>query len=323
MPQTPSNETAATPRRPQALRLPSARASALLAVVMLAVGLAIGAAIGPAPEASLAGGAQGLAQRLPQLAAALAGGTPSPLASTPAHAGTSPASPASPPLPARTAAAPATTGTPAPAVSSPAATQPQASSEPAAEGKQKANSSLPALTTVWLVELAGGTLAEAIAEPAAAPYTSAQLVPKATVLGRWSALDASAFASETALLHPAAPGAAPPLLHSIVQPPCPEGAPTCAPGTAGQLTAADEFLKATLASITATATYREHGLVVVSFASVGIAAQQELPPAASSATLTAQPPGGVLLLSPFARAGASSTPYDPTSPARSLEKLLP
>ena len=321
MPQTPSNESATPPRRPQAVRLPSARASALLAIVMLGVGLAVGAAIGPAPETSFAGGAEGLAQRLPQLAAVLAARTPASPASSPTDAGTSRAS-----APARVpaVAAPTTTGTPAPVASSPAATQPEPSSEPVAEGKSKANGSLPAITSVWLVQLAGGTLAEAVAQPAAAPYISGQLVPKATVLSGWSALDASAFASETALVRPTAPGATPPLLHSIVQPPCPEGAAAaaCAPGTAGQLTAADEFLKATLASITATATYREHGLVVVSFASVGNPAQQELPAGASSATLTAQPPTGVVLLSPFAHAGTSSTPYDPTSPARSLEKLL-
>lgn len=318
MPETPSSESPTPPPRPGALRLPSARASALLAIVMLGVGLAVGAAIGPAPEASFAGGADGLAQRLPQLAAALASRPPAAqqATSTPAETAGAPE-----PSPAQTTPTPATS-TATPTATTPAPTEQESSSAPVAGAKPK--SSLPAITSVWLVQLAGGTLAEAIAQPAAAPYISGQLVPRATVLGGWSALDASAFASETVLARPAAPGATPPLLHSIVQPPCPEGAAgaACAPGTAGQLTAADEFLKATLASITATATYREHGLVVVTFASVGIAAQQELPAAASSATLTSQPPGGVALLSPFARAGASSTPYNPTSPAKSLEKLL-
>jgi hypothetical protein len=177
---------------------------------------------------------------------------------------------------------------------------------------------------VWLVQLAGGTLAEAIAQPAAAPYLTGQLLPTATLLKAWSTLEASAFASETALVRPVAPGATPPLLHSIVQPPCPEGAAgaACAAGSPGQLTAADEFLRATLAPITGTANYREHGLVVISFASVGIASQQELPSGASTATLTSQPPAGAVLLSPFARAGAATTPYDPTSPGQSIKKLL-
>jgi hypothetical protein len=110
-----------------------------------------------------------------------------------------------------------------------------------------------------------------------------------------------------------------------VQPPCPEGAggAACAAETPGQLTAADEFLKATLTQITATPAYREHGLVVVTFASVGVATQAGLPAGASSATLTSQPPAGVVLLSPFARAGArSSASFNPTSPRQSLEKLL-
>ncbi len=120
-------------------------------------------------------------------------------------------------------------------------------------------------------------------------------------------------------------GSTPPILHSIVQPPCPEGAAgaACAPETPGQLTAADEFLKATLATITGTTTYKEHGLVVVTFATVGIATQSELPAGASTSQLTSQPPAGVALLSPFAKAGARSTvAYNPTSPRQSLEKLL-
>ena len=97
-------------------------------------------------------------------------------------------------------------------------------------------------------------------------------------------------------------------MHSIVQPPCPEGAAgaSCAHGTAGALTAADEFLKATLATITGTPAYREHGLVVVTFATVGIATQAGLPAGASSATLTSSRPRGVVLLSPFAKAGRST-----------------
>jgi hypothetical protein len=125
---------------------------------------------------------------------------------------------------------------------------------------------------VWLIELSGVSFAEALASPAAAPYITGQLVPKGTLLSGWSALAGSAFANDAALAeHKSAIGGAPPLLHSIVQPPCPEGAAgaACAAGTPGALTAADEFLKATLASITATTTYGEHGLVVVTYTTVG------------------------------------------------------
>jgi hypothetical protein len=89
------------------------------------------------------------------------------------------------------------------------------------------------------------------------------------------------------------------------------------------MTAADEFLKATLASITGTALYKEHGLIVVTFSSVGLATQSELPAGASTSTLTYEPPAGVALLSPFAKAGLrSKASFNPTSPRQSLEKLL-
>ncbi len=135
------------------------------------------------------------------------------------------------------------------------------------------------MTNVWLIELAGTSFAEALAQPGASPYITGQLIPAGTLLSGWSALTAGAFASEAALAEPPAPGATPPLLHSIVQPPCPEGAAgaPCATGTPGQLTAADEFLKATLAQITTTPLYREHGLVVVTFATVAVASQAGLP----------------------------------------------
>jgi hypothetical protein len=321
MPERPTNENAPGASRPaQALRLPSARASAALATIMLGIGIAVGAAIGPAPDPSFAGSAGGLAQRLPQLIAALAS-RPQVAAQQPAPA---PAKVSSAPVisPAASTPTAASTTTTGQSPTAPIASEPNSVSKPGSE--TTGQSSLPPITSVWLIELAGGTLAEARAQPAAAPYITTQLPAAATFLAGWSALDASAFASEAGLAQPPAPGATPPLLHSIVQPACSEGAAgaACAPGTAGQLTAADEFLKATLAQIAGTAAYREHGLVVVTFASVAIASQQALPAGASSATLTYQPPAGAVLLSPFAHPGDSSTAYDPTSPKQSLEKLL-
>src|SRR5438309_3299633 len=186
MPETPPNETAPPTRRSSgSVRLPSARASAVLATLMLGVGVAVGAAIGPAPAPSFAGAA-GLDQRLPQLAAALAGSAPA----VPAQqAASTPAPSARATVPATAVAAPAATQT-TPAPSTPAPAQPQAASEPSAEAKPK--SKLPSITSVWFVQLAGGTLAEASAQPAADPYLSGQLLPSATVLRGWSALDASA-----------------------------------------------------------------------------------------------------------------------------------
>jgi hypothetical protein len=179
---------------------------------------------------------------------------------------------------------------------------------------------------LWLIQLSGVSFTEALAQPAASPYIDSQLIPAGTLLSGWSSIEGSAFASEAALLAgQSVAGGSPPILNSIVQPPCPEGAAgaSCAPGKPGQLTAADEFLKATVATLTSTASYREHGLIVVSFSAVANATATGLPAGASTSTLTSVPPAGVVLLSPFAHAGArSSTPFDPNSPKKSLEKLL-
>ena len=296
---------------------------------MLGVGIAVGAAIGPAPETSLAGGAE-VAQKLPELIAAVAASRP---AQAPATSSTATA--VAPPAAAPQATPSATTSAPAAVTSAPAASPtpttgaegvtqktPTTPTKKAAAGASK----LPPITSVWLIQLSGASFGEALANPTATPYISGQLLPKGTFLTGWSALSASAFAGDAALAQKAPTvGGTPPILHSIVQPPCPEGAAgaACAPGTPGALSAADAFLKATLATITATTTYSEHGLVVVTFATVADATAAELPAGSSTATLTSQPPAGVVLLSPFATAGAKPTVgFDPTSPKQSLEKLL-
>jgi hypothetical protein len=305
------------------VRLPSPRASLLLATITLAVGLAVGAAVGPAPAPSFAGGASGLSQRLPLLIAAVRAAESSASPKTTSTATTQP---------------PAVTSTATPKAAhatgkhSSAATTGQETAgseeEPSktkGTGTHTKTTKLPTITNVWLIELAGTSFEAADAQPTAAPYITGTLLPKATLLNSWSALQASAFAGDAALAEPPAAGATPPLLHSIVQPPCPEGAAgsTCAPETTGQITAADEFLKSVLTPITATAAYREGGLVVVTFASVGLASQAELPPGTSTATLTYKPPAGAVLLSSFAKAGQRSTvAFNPTSPRQSLEKLL-
>jgi hypothetical protein len=288
---------------------------------MLGIGIAVGAAIGPAPEASLAGSA-GIVQKLPALIAAV---TAQGRAQTPAPAATTPAPPPSIAPRATPSASPAPTpAAPAPTTTPSAPTQSEPS--PSKTTKPAGASNVPPITSVWLIQLSGVSFGEALANPAATPYISGQLLAKGTYLPSWSALSATGFANDAALVeHRAALGTTPPLLHSIVQPPCPEGAPgaACAAGTPGSLTAADQFLQATLATITATTTYSEHGLVVVTFATVTDPTAAELPAGASTATLATQPPAGAVLLSPFAKAGARPTAtFNPTSPKQSLEKLL-
>jgi hypothetical protein len=319
----PTNEDPLPRRSPLApVRIPSRRWSAALAAATLGIGVALGAAIGPAPSVSLAGGVPSLAKELPLLLAGLeAKHRAAPAASTATTATTS--------------EPPSTTPEPTPTPASTKAAQPASTTAPAASEEEPATTNkagspstptkkLPAITNVWLIQLSGVGFDAAAAQPAAAPYIDGTLLGAATLLSGWSAVDADAFAAEATLAEPPVAGATPPLLHSIVQPPCPEGAAgaACAPETPGELTAADTFLKATLASITATPNYTEHGLVVITFSTVGIATQSELPAGASTSTLAYQPPAGVALLSPFAKAGRSSVAYDPTSPRRSLEKLL-
>jgi hypothetical protein len=314
----PPAEGADTPPAARRPRVLSTRWAAGLAAAMLGIGIAVGAAIGPAPSASLAGG---VAVRLPLLLAGI--GSKHPPATTASQTPQPAASTTAP------AAAPASTKTTTPEAAGSSSSAP-ASSEaaPASEtppATTKAKGKLPVTTNVWLIQLAGTGFGAATAQPTAARYITSQLLPAATLLSGWTALQASAFASEAALAEPPPVGGTPPILHSIVQPPCPEGAAgaACAPETPGQLTAADEFLKATLATITGTTAYKEHGLVVVTFATVGIPTQSELPAGASTSQLTSQPPAGAALLSPFAKAGArSSVAYNPTSPRQSLEKLL-
>jgi hypothetical protein len=324
-----------SPARPRiaALRLPGARARALLAALMLTVGVAIGAAIGPAPEPSLAGDA-GVIHQLPAVIAAVAAqqrAAATPQATTsveppPVTRQATPAAASSPSASTTSTPTPTASTTPAPAPSTSKTEAPA----PTTTTKAPAKATLPPITNVWLIELAGGSVAEVLAAPAAAPYIDGQLITKGTLLSGWSALSGSAFATAAALIENEATAgavspAAQPSLHSIVQPPCPEGpaGAACAAGTPGQLTAADEFLKGALTSITATPAYGEHGLIVVTFATVGNPSAPELSAGASTSTLASQPPAGVALLSPFALVGARpTTTFNPSSPKQSLEALL-
>jgi hypothetical protein len=291
----------------------------MLAVAMLAIGVAVGAAIGPAPTPSFAvGQVVPLLRSLTRTAATATVQAP-------------PVSPQATPAP----AAESNAGKSASSTTTKSTTSSNSSAETEAESTTPASTTptstpkaktpkttpLPPITKVWLIELANSSFTEAAAQPSAAAYIDGQVVPAGTLLSGWSAIDGSAFANDAALIASTPPQ----LLDTIVQPPCPEGAAgaQCAPETPGALVVAGEFLRASLATITATPAYRESGLVVVTFASIAVATATGLPAGASTATLTSQPPAGVLLISPFARADVkSSTTFNPASPEQSLEKLL-
>jgi hypothetical protein len=314
------NNTPETQKSP--FSAPSARVTAALAAAMLAAGVAVGAAIGPAPTPSQAD------PSLPLLLESLARS---------AAARTAQAAAASVQPPAVTAEATpmrkrhrrkkasASTGEATSTASTPATSETATPTATTPKSTTKA-SKLPAVTHVWLIELAGTSFAQAIAQPAAAPYIDTQAIAAGTLLSGWSGLDGGAFANEATLLASEPPQ----LLDTIVQPPCPASSPegegaagtACATET-GALTAADEFLKTTVPTITQAAAFRENGLIVVTFASVSSATATSLPAGAATATLTSQPPAGVLLISPFVGVGTkSSATFNPTSPKQSLEKLL-
>jgi hypothetical protein len=316
---TPGEHPTARPSLPRFPRIPSPRLTAALAAGMLAIGLAVGAAIGPAPSASFAG-----ASRVPLLLPSLIAGAGQAAAAPPPASGTPP--PASPaPVPAgktatgSAAAAPAApSGAPTPP-SSGSSTPEEATPSSPATGRHL--STLPPITNVWLIELAGSTFSDALTQPAAAPYIDGQAVAAGTLLNGWSGLDASAFASAAAVLASKPPQ----VLDTIVQPPCPEGAAgaQCAAGTPGALTAADSFLSQTVATLTTNPAYRTSGLIVVTFGSVLSATATGLPAGAATVNVTAQPPAGALLISPFAKAAARPTAtFNPASPEQSLEALL-
>jgi hypothetical protein len=311
-----------TPEKPKSpFRAPSARVTAALAAAMLGIGVAVGAAIGPAPAPSQA------APDLPLLLETLAR-TAAARAAEATAATAQPRVGAAEATPTRkrhrrkrkdTGAEEATSAasTPAaPETTTPTATTPKSTTT-------TKTTKLPAITHVWLIELAGTSFAAASAQPAAAPYIDTEAIAAGTLLSGWSGLDGGAFANDAALLASEPPQ----LLDTIVQPPCPAEAEAATGASctteAGALTAADEFLKTTIPTITASAAFRENGLIVVTFASVGSATATSLPAGATTATLTSQPPAGVLLISPFVAVGArSSASFNPTSPKQSLEKLL-
>jgi len=295
---------------------------AILAAATLALGVGVGAAIGPAPDASFAG-STGLPLLLRSL---LASRTPSSPATASAPGPSASAEPAAQAAPRhrRHRRAAVATAEPAEAAASAGAGTNEAStpsSKQKSPATQPAGKPLPPVTKVWLIELSGSTFSEALAAPSSAPYIDSQAIPSGSLLAGWSSLQASAFASDAALIATTEPQ----LLNSVIQPPCPEGAAgaQCAPGTAGALSAADAFLKQALATITASAAYRSNGLVVVTFGLIAPGSASELPSGSTSATLASRPPAGALLISPFtAKGGRPSTTFNASSPRQSLEVLL-
>jgi hypothetical protein len=207
--------------------------TAALAAATLAIGVAVGAAIGPAPSPSFA-----VSRLLALLPAPAGAGAPSAThASQPRvtpEATAARASEAGAGAATREAsgeASPSTAGapsSPAPRSSSRARARTPSAKTPTGAG-ETGPATLARVSKVWLIELSGSSFGEAAAQPSAAPYIEGQALAAGTLLSGWSALDASDFAGDAALVA----GAAPQLLDTIVQPPCPAGAAPAGAAPAG------------------------------------------------------------------------------------------
>jgi hypothetical protein len=183
---------------------------------------------------------------------------------------------------------------------------------------------LPAIEHVWLIALPGAGFAAAQAQSSADPYLSQQLVAQGTLLKSYSPVAASALSADAALLS----GQSAPRESTYTAPGCDTTAqPTCTPGSSGELANVDAYLHQLIPQITASADYREHGLIAIAFGTPGASSQPSATPGSANitpATTLAAQPSGVLLLSPFLRKrGTQSTsPFHPATPRKDLERLL-
>ncbi len=259
------------------------------------------------------------------------------------------------------------------------ATSPTSSTTPAAGGEEASEKTsktkpLPPIADAWVIELPyGASLENALKQSAAAPYLDGQLKSEGTALSNYSSLAAAQLAGAATLLSgqvgasvttvapppcgaSAAAGAAPGTTSSAAAgaapgttsspaagtsaPSQPAAATPCPSGEPAGVQSADAFLQEVVPKIEASAAYKEHGLIVVTF---GTAGQQEAssgattsPPASASEgvaypagsitnTLTAAGvPAGALLLSPFLShvGGRSASAFNPLAPRESLEALF-
>jgi hypothetical protein len=245
---------------------------------------------------------------------------------------------------------------------------PKATPTPAAGGgeSEAKPKPLPPIAQVWLIVLPyGQSFSNALGQPSAAPYLDGQLVGKGTLLSEYSALAGSQLVGAATLLSGQVAASV-----SVLSPPAcattagatgstgTAGAPStastqgaagtapCPSGEPAGLQAADGFVRETVTRITATAGYREHGLIAITFAPASGSSSTTAPaagttdpttPAAGSPTETSYPagtsatslsasgsPAGVLLLSPFLRQVGRRVPsaFDAAAPHRSLEEVL-
>jgi hypothetical protein len=241
---------------------------------------------------------------------------------------------------------------------------PTRSPTPAAGGGEgettKATTPLPPVAHVWLIVLPYGTsVTNALGQSAAAPYLDGQLAGQGTILSAYTSLAAGQLAGAATLLS----GQEAAGVSTISPPPCtpaatpggtspgtttpgqgttadgPAGTP-CPSGEPAGVAAANAFVAEVVPRIVASATYKEHGLIVITFATAtgaastpstgtpsteGADAEAPYPAGTLTTTLTAAgAPAGALVLSPFLRHPGKrvASAFAPQAPRTSLEGLL-
>lgn len=360
--------TSPPPPHLQAPKLPSRGVSAILAALMLAAGIAAGALIGPGPAVSLAStsraAAVGRVLALLALGEGAGGGSGLLLSSGASHTSSTTASQ---PAPATASNAAASTGggqgatgggagggaasrsssPPSTPSSSPrsgsskGSVPPTRSTTPAAGGGEgeatKATTPLPPVAHVWLIVLPYGTsVTNALGQSAAAPYIDGQLAGQGTVLSAYTSLAAGQIAGAATLLS----GQEAASVSTISPPACGTAGTPCPSGEPAGVASADAFVAEVVPKIVASTTYREHGLIVITFATStgaastpptgapsteGAGAEVAYPTGTLTTTLTAaSAPAGALVLSLFLRHPGKrlTSAFDPQAPRKSLEGLL-
>jgi hypothetical protein len=175
-----------------------------------------------------------------------------------------------------------------------------------------------------------------LGQSAAAPYIDGQLAGQGTVLSAYTSLAAGQLAGAATLLS----GQEAASVSTISPPPCGTAGTPCPTGEPAGVAAADAFVAEVVPKIVASATYREHGLIAITFATAtgaastpstgtpsteGAGAEVVYPAGTLTTTLTAaSAPAGALVLSPFLRHPGKrvASAFDPQAPRTSLEGLL-
>jgi hypothetical protein len=350
---------------------------------MLAAGIALGALIGPGPATSLASGtrAAAIARVLALLAledGASAGNGPL-LASGAAHphgeasrstathasgagnaSGAGVAGAGASATGSETVPSGSSNSSTAPASGAPSRT-PKATQPSTGGGETEAKPKpLPPVAQVWLIVLPyGQSFTNSLGQPTAAPYLAGQLLGQGTLLSAYSSLAGSQLAGAATLLSGQEAASV-----SVLSPPAcasttgtqgaagtagtqvTSGTVPCPSGEPAGLQGADAFVREAVAQITASAEYREHGLIAITFAEGSGSGATTLPAAGSPTastpasgspagvaypagtlanTLTAAgAPAGVLLLSPFLRHPGKrlTSAFNALAPRKSLEEVL-